>query len=208
MFYWQFQWSPNASPSLARYQERAWWGVRRRVTLKFDEGATLFLKKTKNALFSGSTVLIPTISLFFSTLTKCHFFTEITSKMIASRMVRIIKQGEYTSTIYRLIADGEYKEASSILESGKSQKLVKLWTWFIHENCREHIPLYFLSIRSVRILASFLDFEHYLNCYFRDQKIRNRIPSGNVPDCNMQVSNGWILGGGQLLHKTDSTIKG
>ena len=33
-------------------------------------------------------------------------------------MVRIIKQGEYTSTIYRLIADGEYKEASSILESG------------------------------------------------------------------------------------------
>ena len=35
------------------------------------------------------------------------------------RMVRIIKQGEYTSTIYKLIADGDFKEASQILESGK-----------------------------------------------------------------------------------------
>ena len=41
-------------------------------------------------------------------------------------MVRIIKQGEYTSTIYRLIADGEYKEASSILESGKTLSLLKI----------------------------------------------------------------------------------
>ena len=33
-------------------------------------------------------------------------------------MVRIIKQGEYTATIYKLIGDGEYKEAAQILESG------------------------------------------------------------------------------------------
>lgn len=32
-------------------------------------------------------------------------------------MVRLIKQGEYTSTIYKLIADGEYAEAAQILES-------------------------------------------------------------------------------------------
>jgi len=38
-------------------------------------------------------------------------------------MVRIIKQGEYTSTIYKLIADGDFKEASQILESGKIMEL-------------------------------------------------------------------------------------
>ena len=31
-------------------------------------------------------------------------------------MVRVIKQGEYTSTIYKLIADGEFQEAAQILE--------------------------------------------------------------------------------------------
>ena len=31
-------------------------------------------------------------------------------------MVRVIKQGEYTTTIYKLIADGDYKEAAQILE--------------------------------------------------------------------------------------------
>ena len=31
-------------------------------------------------------------------------------------MVRVIKQGEYTTTIYKLIADGDYSEAGLILE--------------------------------------------------------------------------------------------
>ena len=31
-------------------------------------------------------------------------------------MVRIIKQGEYTTTIYKLIADQEYAQAATILE--------------------------------------------------------------------------------------------
>lgn len=31
-------------------------------------------------------------------------------------MVRIIKQGEYTTTIYKLIADQEYSQAATILE--------------------------------------------------------------------------------------------
>ncbi len=32
-------------------------------------------------------------------------------------MTRVLKQGEYTSTVYKLIADGDYKEAANILET-------------------------------------------------------------------------------------------
>ena len=74
----------------------------------YHTGNTLILDKYYSTLSS---------SLSLNTLPSSFEFTISTFVLI--RMVRIIKQGEYTSTIYKLIADGDFKEASQILESGK-----------------------------------------------------------------------------------------
>ena len=74
----------------------------------------------KNREFTSLNTLSPCPPWRISSIIRSFFLMFKKHKKIHfsrfSRMVRVIKQGEYTTTIYKLIADGDYSEAGLILE--------------------------------------------------------------------------------------------